>query len=281
MMTEAIVRIQTPEEREYARYLGEVETRKRRAADLQAELEALKVGLARFEAEYHARVGVLFVELVRARLAVDEYERRIARLQTDPTADPSRVEQDVRDEFAGRREEVDHEEEETRRYERAFARERERPRLDAAGEDEVARLYRELARRYHPDLARTEEERRRREPLMQRVNSAFRDRNLVALRALEQEAAADDPAFEVRSLGEKLVWAIREVARLDEVIAGLEAELTVVRASDTHHLWQRREAGEQVVEKLEADLQDELAAARDRLAEVIATYRHLIDRRTG
>jgi len=278
-MSQAIVQTQTPEEREYARYLAEVEARKRRSADLRTELEALRVGLARFEAEYHARVGALFVELDRARLAADEYERRIARLDADPAADPDRVEEEVRREFAGRREEVRNEEEETRRYEQAFERERERPRLDEAGEDEAARLYRELARRFHPDLARTAEERRRREPLMQQVNAAFRERDLAALRTLGSEVGADDPAFEARGIGEKLVWAIREVARLDGVVAGLEGELTAMRAADSFALWQRQETGERVVERLEDDLQRDVAAARDRLAELIATYRHLLDRR--
>ena len=280
-MSQAIVRSQTPEEREYARYLAEIETRKRRAADLQTELTTLKLALGRFEAEYHARVGVLFVELDRARLAIDEYERRIARLHADPTADPNRVEEEVRQEFADRREEVDEEAEETRRYERAFEREQARPKLEADAEEELNRLYRELAKRYHPDLARTEEERRERGPMMQRVNAAVRERDLAALRALYREAEVADPAFEARSIGEKLVWAIREVARLDEVIAGLEAEIAAVRASDTHQMWRRQEAGERVIEALEADLKGELARERDRLAELIATYRHLIERRTA
>lgn len=280
-MSHAIVRTQTPEEREYARYLAAIEARKHRAADLQAELETLKLALGRFEAAYHARVGVLFLELDRTRLAVDECERRIARLQASPHADPDRVEQDVRAEFAGRREEVRREEGDTRRYERAFARDQERPQLEADAEEELKRLYRELARRYHPDLARTDEERREREPLMQRVNAAVRERDLEALRALAREAEVADPGFEARSLGEKLVWAIREVARLHEVIEGLEVELAAVRASETHRLWQRQAAGERVVEALEADLTNELAGVRDRLAELIATYRHLVDRRSG
>ncbi len=280
-MSEAMVRSQTPEEREYARYLADVETRKRRAADLQVELEALRLALTRFEAEYHHRVGSLFVELDRVRIALDEYESRIVRLQTNPSADPNQIEQEVRKAFADRYEDVHQEEEETRQYERAFERDQERPRLDIASEEEATRLYRELARRYHPNLARTEEERRRREPLMQRVNAAFRERNLAGLRALEREAGADDPAFEGRSLGEKLVWAIREVARLDEVITSLAAELAVMRASDTHQLWQRQEAGEGVIEALEADLKADLARKRDHLTELIATYRHLIDRRSA
>jgi len=149
------------------------------------------------------------VELDRAHLAIDEYERRIARLQSDPAADPAAIEQDVRDEFADRRDEVHREEEDARGYEQAFQREQRRPQLDAETADEVQRLYRELARRHHPDLARTDEERRRREPLMQRVNAAMHERDLDALRALALEAEAADPAFEARSLGEKLIWAIR------------------------------------------------------------------------
>lgn len=275
-----MVREQTPEEREYARYLAEVEGRKRRASDLQSELESLRVGLARFEAEYHARVGTLFVELDRARLAADEYERRIARLTSDPNIGPDRVEDEVRREFADRREEVRQDQEETRRYEQAFERERERPRLDEAGESEIVRLYRELARRFHPDLARTDEERRRREPLMQRINDAFRERNLAALRALQSESAADDPAFEARSIGEKLVWAIREVARLDEVIAALETDLAELQAADSFALWQRQVAGERVLERLEEDLRRDILTARDHLADLITTYRHVLDRRS-
>ncbi len=277
-MSHAIVRAETPEEREYARYLAEIEARRHYAAEIQAELEALNVALGRFEAEYHARVGVLFVELDRVQLAIHEYERRITHLQTDPTADPTEVERDVGAAFAGRREDVRHGEEETRRYEQAFQRERERPRLDPGTEQEVQRLYRELARRFHPDLARTTKERRQREPLMQRVNEAMRARDLTALQGLAREAEVADPAFEARPIGEKLVWAIREVARLDGVIAGLEAELAVVRASDTHGLWTRQEAGERVLEALEADLTDEVAAVRDQLAELIVTYRRLLDR---
>lgn len=274
-----IVKQQTPEEREYARYLTEVETRKRRAAHLQAELEERRVELGRFEAEYHARAGTLFVELDRVRLAIDEYERRIARLTTDPTADPNRIEEDVQREFRHRHEDIRQDEDETRRYERVFERDQARPQLDEAGEEEIVRLYRELARRFHPDLARTDEERRRREPLMQRINAAFQERKIAALRALQSEAAAEDPAFERWSFGEKLVWAIREVARLDGVIAARESELTALRTADSFVLWQRDLNGEDVLKRPERDLRRDVAAARDRLAQLVSTYRHLLDRR--
>ncbi|HET8522916.1 MAG TPA: J domain-containing protein [Thermomicrobiales bacterium] len=280
-MIHALDRVQSPEEREYARYLLEIETRKRRIADLQAELASLKLALGRFEAEYHARVGVLFVELDRVRLAIDEYERRIAWLQTHPDADPNDIEDQIRADFQTRHEEIHNEEEETRRYERAFQRDQERPKLPPDAEQSIKHLYRDLAKRYHPDLARTAEERLHRETIMQRVNAAFAARDVDALRDLMREAEVADESFEARSMGEKLVWAIREVARLDEVIAGVEKELAAVRRSEIHQLWRRQEGGEPAVERLETDLRAELERLRERLAALIVTYRLLLDRRMG
>ena len=100
--------------------------------------------------------------------------------------------------------------------------------------------------------------RERRVRIMQRVNAAFQERDLVALRSLEQEAIIEDPTFVARSIGEKLVWAIREVARLDGLIDELETELIAVQASDTHQLWVRQEASGNTMETLEVDARQSL-----------------------
>ena len=95
-MSHAIVRVETPEEREYARYITKLEMHRRHVAELQAEVEMLKLALTRFQAAYHAQVGRLFVDLDRLKLSIDEYERRITSLQTDPTTQPEHVEQEIR-----------------------------------------------------------------------------------------------------------------------------------------------------------------------------------------
>lgn len=280
-MPEALVRRQSPEEREYAKYLVEVERRKQHAVALQDELTSVRLALGRFEAEYHAVVGSLFLELDRLRLAIRAYEKKIARLESDPHADPATVEHEVEETLRAEREDINEQQQENRRYEEAFERERERPKLPAEGEAELHRLYRDLAKRFHPDLARTEHERQRRQPLMQRVNAAMRERDLTTMRALLSEAEITDLAFESRSVGEKLVWAIREIARMDEVIAGLQTDISALRSSESYALWQRDQAGEWGIAKLAEDLRREIAEANDRLAAVIAAYRHLIDRRVG
>jgi hypothetical protein len=104
--------------------------------------------------------------------------------------------------FQNQRDNVRFEEETTQEYKEAHRRNLQRPKLDKAASAELKKLYRELARRFHPDLARTEEERWRSESIMQRINAAFQAKDLVALQRLSQEAAIEDPSFEQRSLGD-------------------------------------------------------------------------------
>lgn len=270
-----MVRVVSPEEEAYERHLVEIEELRRRVVELQLELEGLRLAVGRFEAEYHARVGALFVELDRLRLAIAEYERRILRLRADPRLDPVRMEEEIRAEFHDRYEEIRSAEEEARRHERAVHDEPDRPDLDEPAEEDLRALYRDLAKRYHPDLARTDEERSRREDVMRRVNAAFNRRDIAALRTIEQEAATEDPAFDARPIGEKLIWATREVTRLGRVIAYLADELAAVRRTDAFRLWRRQDAGEGVVEALELDLREEIDTARDRMDELASIHRGL------
>jgi hypothetical protein len=82
--SEDLGKTETPEEREHARHHQQIEARKLRAAELQADIETVKLALSRFEAEHHPRVGTLFPDLDDGNLASDEYERRISMLHARP-----------------------------------------------------------------------------------------------------------------------------------------------------------------------------------------------------
>lgn len=49
---------------------------------------------------------------------------------------------------------------------------------------DLKKLYRELARRYHPDMATSEEDRKRRTKLMAQINAAYADKDFEALQTL-------------------------------------------------------------------------------------------------
>lgn len=57
-------------------------------------------------------------------------------------------------------------------------------------DDRLKQLYRDLARRYHPDLATDETERQQRTELMALINQAYRDRDEEMLAALNADRAA-------------------------------------------------------------------------------------------
>ncbi|MET8505480.1 hypothetical protein ABZV60_12580 [Streptomyces sp. NPDC004787] len=91
--------------------------------------------------------------------------------------------------------------------------------------DEVRKLYRDLARQAHPDLARDEEERRRREEFITRVNAAYARGDEALLRELSAEWAAG-PAPEARlSPSEELYARLEWLAQRKEMLSLVAREL--------------------------------------------------------
>lgn len=56
----------------------------------------------------------------------------------------------------------------------------------ASRHSHIKKLYRQLARRYHPDLAKNEEERERRTKIMSMINTAYQEQDLDSLEALDE-----------------------------------------------------------------------------------------------
>ncbi|WP_225634754.1 hypothetical protein [Streptomyces solaniscabiei] len=91
--------------------------------------------------------------------------------------------------------------------------------------EEARRLYRELARKAHPDLAQEDGERTRREEFITRVNAAYARGDETELRALAEEWAAG-PAPERRpSRGEELYVRLEWLDRRKELLTVLAKEL--------------------------------------------------------
>ncbi|WP_443046184.1 J domain-containing protein [Streptomyces sp. NBC_00335] len=93
--------------------------------------------------------------------------------------------------------------------------------------EEVRRLYRELVRQAHPDLAQDEAERERRDAFIVRVNAAYGRGEEQALRELAQEwaegpAPAEQRLSESEELYERLEWLSRRKELLSVVARELE-----------------------------------------------------------
>ena len=95
-------------------------------------------------------------------------------------------------------------------------------------EEQIKNLFRELARRFHPDLTSDPEEKKWREEVMTRVNQAYANRDLKALRALAEQP--DRQVDAPNQTKEQEIAGLRvELKRLDGVIADLKARIKTPR----------------------------------------------------
>jgi hypothetical protein len=271
-MTTALSRVTSPEERELNRHLQQIEGRKREIASLEADTQELHENLARFNAEYHARVGVLFTQIDQLELEIAEYRRRTDLLNVDPDASEQEILQRVQEEFSQQREKVQQEERDSERFWHQREAYRGEPSLTENDAAELKRLFRELARRFHPDLAKTDEEREERTRIMQQVNTAYHARNLDVLHTLTSREDVDDRSFSALSIADKLIWAIRELARLNDLYDQLINTYHELRTSSLAVLWFEKESGNDPLDRLERELIQRLGLTRAKRDDALRRY---------
>jgi hypothetical protein len=273
-----LVRALPPAEQRYQDQLIVIGERRRELAILESDLTSVRDAVTGFEALAQARLGDLFSTLRRLEGETADYSHRLARLRAALDARAA-------DEIDA----IDLEEQELLE-EAAFAAAgaRGRPRGPHAPEatrrwlateaGEAKRLYIELAKRLHPDLARDDEDRQRRERIMQRVNEAFRLRDLAGLRAVHLESIADDPNWTERPVTDRLAWAEAELRRLDAALGEVRMALARLRGGELFRLYTRYESGDPVFSDLKTRIEDRIGTETRRLEKMQASYRRLVDR---
>ncbi|RZB18783.1 hypothetical protein StrepF001_15835 [Streptomyces sp. F001] len=101
-----------------------------------------------------------------------------------------------------------------------------RPPQRVRPSEEARKLYRELARKAHPDLAQEEGERKRREEFITRVNTAYARGDEALLRELSEEWAAGPVPEERRpSPSEELYARLEWLAQRKELLSVVAREL--------------------------------------------------------
>ena len=274
-----VVRALPPAEQLFQRQVATIDARRRELAKLDRDLGLLRSGVAEFEALAQSRLGELFAELRRLESATADYSHRLARLR-------AALEASALDEAQLADLEDDEDLADFAAFSASGARTRPRgPHVPEAARrwlaneaTEAKRLYIDLAKRLHPDLARTDEERQRRERIMQRVNEAFRMRDLPALRAVHLESIADDPNWSARPVAERLAWADAELQRLDAALEETRLALARLRGGELFRLYTRFEAGDPVFADLRLRLEERITRENRRLDRMMSSYRKLVDR---
>ncbi len=236
-MPTEIVRQQTPEEAELLRKREQLAAIRAELAERELEAADLRAQLRSFEGRYLRLVGVLYAEL-------DEWKARIAELQA--RLNPSPAAQEQVQQF---RKEADESHEAA--HGSASQSKDFRPSPD------LRSLFREVAKRIHPDFAKDDADRQRRTGLMAQANEAYGRGDLSALESILDDYHESSESVMGEGIGAELIRLIRQIHEARKNIVALDEELN------------RLASGE--LSRLKRDTQIAEGEGRDLLAELAAT----------
>jgi hypothetical protein len=236
-MPSGIVRKLTPEQEELERKREELGAVRAALAERELELADLRAQLKSFEGRYLRQVGVLYAEL-------DEWDAKIAELEAKlkPSASAQQSAQEAR-KRADETHEATHGE--------ASKAQDFQPSAD------LRSLFREVAKRIHPDFAKDDADRQRRTRQMAKANEAYGRGDAEALQRILDDHQESSESVQGEGIGAELIRVIRQVHQARKNIAALEEELHRLSSGELARLKRDAEAAAQ---KEGIDLLAQLAA---------------------
>ncbi|ARF59601.1 hypothetical protein B1H19_21190 [Streptomyces gilvosporeus] len=195
--------------------------------EFEIAVETFRVEVENFSRLHHQRLGPMYARL-------DELDAQIAEAVAARTGDP----EDIRKAREARAsvlpmpnvEELFHgwmgSEGLFPESQAMLAEQSVQPPQKVRPSEETRKVYRDLVRKAHPDLARDDAERSRRDAFIARVNMAYGRGDEAALRELMREwEAGPAPAVERLSESEELYARLEWLAERKEMLAAVAAEL--------------------------------------------------------
>ncbi|HTP09743.1 MAG TPA: hypothetical protein VMP08_15915 [Anaerolineae bacterium] len=246
-------------------------------ARLEQEHADLRGELHDFELMYNARVGPIEAQLAEVQLHIDEYRLRIELVQwRGKSLSPIQLEAEVENRLREQRERAEaiHANADIAR---SFV---PPPPIDPAADLDLKQVYRELAKRTHPDLATDEADRAIRSQRMTDVNALYDKQDLEGLRRilrqLETRRLAQDETPEQR-----LAHLKDERLRLDAAIRHVKVEIADLNRDPLMVLKLEaalgRSRGRDVLAETAQQRQTQLNEAESELQGLIAKFREVVE----
>lgn len=234
-----------PEERELARKQEEQATLEIELAERELRSENLRAELGAFERRYLHFVGLRYAELddlkaeIAERLAKEQpTNKRLQRL-----AEIARGSANETKSSAG---------EDTQEEPTAFE-----------SSPEMKQLYREVAKRVHPDLTSDREDRAKRQQLMAEANEAYERGDESKLMKILTEYECSPESVQGEGAGAELIRVIRRISQARGRLSEIEAEMQELLRSDLYQLKSRideaqvhgRDVWKEMVDKVEEQIE--------------------------
>lgn len=231
--------------------------------EAEAQLADLMAAINQFEFKLRSKVSSLFAKLETLDKEIKELRRKLSwRWEDTADSENGRSAWSMRDVGnvvggAGA----------TASGEYRYMEEMTTPATETADSATLKQLYRQLARRFHPDLALDEADRTYRTHLMIAINAAYATGDLAKLQALALEPdTTDHPNY--AQTDQQLAEALQqELARCHRRLEEIKRELEKLEKHESTRLMRRAEIAE--------------AEEHDWLAEITAQLRNKIARKTA
>ncbi|MBW8746355.1 MAG: hypothetical protein JF584_02195 [Acidobacteria bacterium] len=219
-----------------------------RLAECESELAQLRAQLKAFEGRYLRQVGILYAEL-------DDLEARIAEREVS-----------LYDSDAARQRAQEARQRAQETHDAAFGAAREAEEFDPP--PNLKTLFRDVAKRIHPDFARDDAEQQHFTLLMARANQAYRRGDTETLQRMLDDHREINAAIAGEDAASELLRISRQIQHAERDISALEAERHTLLASEIAQLFLDAEnaASEHrdLLTELATSLQEQIADAKYR-----------------
>ena len=247
-MPAEIILQQTPDDLDLLDKREQLAAVRARLAERESELAQLRAQLKTFEGRYLRQVGVLYAEL-------DDLEARIAEREVDLYDSESAR---IRAENARQRAQETHD--------AAFGEAREAEEFEPP--PSLKTLFREVAKRVHPDFARDAAEQKHFTLLMARANQAYNRGDTETLQRLLDDHREINASIAGEGAAAELLRIARQIRHAERDIAKLDAERHTLLTSEIAQLHLDAEAAalehRDLLTELAAKLREQVAEARYR-----------------
>ncbi len=194
----------------------EVDELRAKLAEAEAELNNQLEDVEAFEFRFEAHVGQLLDQLATLESEVNSYLTRIKLMRHEQSfAEQGAAFDPVEEQFR-----------KTWEHNPETAESKPKPPPPPATQAQLKKIYRQLARQFHPDLAIDEADRHYRTNKMAAINDAYKAQSMVELMALAEELAEHQSRQQSSPPDQEMAQALQEeIERYRRRLRAIENEL--------------------------------------------------------
>ena len=219
---------------------------------LTEKVEQLKIDLVVVKQEYDIRIGRLYLRMDELDLEILKFKKIDDLLKRNFSLEEAKI--IVEETLKAKQKTID---EEYAKLDEEEEKVEKRKNIPENEKEELKKLWRSLAHKYHPDLARNDEDRKKNEEIMKKINKAYADGDLEALKAIEQEHIEDSDSISAELLKTKL-------QDIENAIVRLEKEYSMLKKSEwqvwKNNIDESKKQGRDLLLELEQKLLDDISA---------------------